>query len=102
MEEAGILLQEQDLSLAHALHIHKGKKNHMILYFKAKKWAGDVGSCEPKKFTRTVWLPIDELSPNISEMTRTVLDHHKKGITFTCATVHTTVEIKIPIKELVY
>lgn len=102
MEEAGILINEQDLSLVHALHIHKGKKSQMILYFKAPHWEGDVSSYELKKFKDATWFPLDKLPNNISEMTRTVLEHYKKGLSFTCATVHTTIKMKQPEMALAY
>ena len=101
-EEAGILLCEQDLSLVHALHIHKGKKSQMILYFKARYWQGDASSNELKKFKQATWFPTDNLPNNMSEMTRMVLEHYKKGISFTCATVQTMIEMKEAEAAFIY
>jgi 8-oxo-dGTP diphosphatase len=96
LEEAGIVVQEQDLALVHALHIHKGKKRQMILYFKARRWEGDVASCELKKFKQATWYALDALPDNLSEMTRTVLEHYKTGRSFTCAAVRTRIEMIEP------
>jgi 8-oxo-dGTP diphosphatase len=102
MEETGILLSEQDLALVHALHIHKGKKSQMILYFRARNWDGDPTSCELKKFKQAKWFSLDRLPENMSEMTRTVLEHYKNGGSFSCATVHTRIEILEPEMALTY
>ncbi len=96
LEEAGVEVHEQNLSLVHALQIHKGKKNQMILYFKARHWEGDVASCELKKFKQATWYSLDALPDNMSEMTRTVLEHYKTGRSFTCAKVETKIEMIEP------
>lgn len=100
-EEAGVLVNEQDLALVHALHIHKGKKSLMILYFKAQHWNGEEGSNELKKFKQAVWFPMDQLPKKMSEMTRTVLEHYKKGKSFSCATVQTVIKMEEPVEMAV-
>lgn len=92
-EEAGIVIQEQNLTLVHALHLHKGKKRQMILYFKTHYWEGEVMSCEPKKFKQATWFDIQNLPEELSKTTRSVLEHYYQGISFTRATVETQIKI---------
>jgi len=74
-EEAGIHVDATDLSLVHALHRHKLKKDEtlLVLYFKAARFHGEPESLEPKKFKHVEWLPLNNLPSNVSKPTLGVL-----------------------------
>ncbi len=82
-EEAGILLDTKNLSLAFVMFQLKDKNRRIVtLYFKADKWKGDLESKEPKKFKRVNWFAVEDLPKNISDNTKLALKSYLKGITF--------------------
>ncbi|HFA50318.1 MAG TPA: NUDIX domain-containing protein [Bacteroidetes bacterium] len=79
-EEAGLVLQAEDLQLAHVLHKKPKKKEQRItLYFKATKWAGMLKTGEPHKFKGVAWFPLDNLPDNLSDTVRHVLKEYREG-----------------------
>jgi 8-oxo-dGTP diphosphatase len=80
-EEAGIIINPKDLTLAHVLHRHKLKQNeiYLVLYFKTSKFKGEPESLERKKFQDVAWLNINLLPENMSKATIHVLDCIQKG-----------------------
>ena len=78
-EEAGIILQPEDLQLVHVMHKHHAKKQRIILYFKAKKWYGILRAKERKKFEKVEWFRLNDLPKNITPTVRQALKHYKKG-----------------------
>lgn len=83
-EEAGIHVEPNDLSLVHALHRHKLKKDEtlLVLYFRAARFHGEPGSLEPKKFQDVAWFPVDALPEDMSKPTQHVLTCIQKGIIY--------------------
>jgi 8-oxo-dGTP diphosphatase len=75
LEEAGILIDPKDMTLAHVLHRRKLKQNeiYLVLYFKASRFKGEPESLERKKFQDVAWLNINLLPDNISKATTHVL-----------------------------
>ena len=78
-EEAGLLLQSEHLSLAHVLHKRIGKSQRVTLYFKARKFAGDIQTKEPKKFTSVEWCTLGKLPENLTPTVRHVLKAYRHG-----------------------
>lgn len=79
-EEAGLLLQPEDLQLAHVLHKRpRIKRQRITLYFKATKWAGNIKTGEPNKFRGVAWFSLEELPTNLSETVRHVLRQYRQG-----------------------
>jgi 8-oxo-dGTP diphosphatase len=83
LEEAGIELQEANLRLVHVLQEQKNKKTQIVLYFKAKRWNGDVQSAEPKKFKQIRWFSYLDLPGNLNPITRRVIERIYEGESFT-------------------
>jgi ADP-ribose pyrophosphatase YjhB (NUDIX family) len=83
LEEAGIEIQEVNLRLVHVLQEQKNKKTQIVLYFKAKRWNGDVQSTEPKKFQETRWFSYLDLPENLNPITRRVIERIYEGESFT-------------------
>lgn len=82
LEEAGIILNSDDLALVHTLHKKRGENHRVVLYFKASKWSGVLESKEPKKFKKVSWFPLDQLPNNLSPTVKHVLKQYKKGRAF--------------------
>ncbi|MCB0654396.1 MAG: NUDIX domain-containing protein [Saprospiraceae bacterium] len=81
-EEAGIIIREKDLSLVHVMQKNKGKEQRVVLYFKAKKWEGEIESREPHKFADVKWFPLDELPRNITGTVKQALKAYRNGIMY--------------------
>lgn len=79
LEEAGIVLKERDLELAHVLHKKTSGGHRMTLYFKTSFWDGYPHSREPHKFKKAVWHSVDALPKNMTATVRHVLEEVKKG-----------------------
>lgn len=83
MEEAGIILQEEDLQLAHVLHKPARAAGHRItLYFKATRWQGALKTGEPDKFKGVSWFALNALPANLSPTVRHVLKQYRDGILY--------------------
>lgn len=84
LEEAGIRVETNDLSLVHVLHRHKLKRNEtlLVLYFKAARFAGEPGSREPRKFEDVHWLPLHDLPEEVSKLTRHVLGCIQRNVVY--------------------
>lgn len=78
-EEAGIILKEEDLRLAHVLHKFKGKVQRVVLYFKANKWEGDLKARETHKFKKAEWFDLEKLPKNLTETVRHVMAEYRHG-----------------------
>ncbi|KAA3623426.1 MAG: NUDIX hydrolase [Bacteroidetes bacterium] len=81
-EEAGILLREKDLSLVHVMQKNRGKEQRVVLYFKAKKWEGEITSKELHKFDHAKWFPLDQLPKNMTGTVKQALKAYRKGIMY--------------------
>lgn len=81
-EEAGIVLQPQNLKLVHILHKRRGSEHRMTLYFRAKDWLGEVKSREKNKFSTVKWFALHELPSNLTGTVRHVLEQFRKGNTY--------------------
>jgi 8-oxo-dGTP diphosphatase len=82
-EEVGIEIQESDLRLVHVLQEQKNKKTQIVLFFKAKRWSGELKSAEPKKFKEVGWFSYLDLPENLNPITRRVIERVYEGESFT-------------------
>lgn len=78
-EEAGIILKQENLQLAHILHKRRPHESRITLYFKAKKWEGQLKSLEPKKFEAVKWFKLNNLPENLTGTVNHVLKQYRKG-----------------------
>ncbi len=81
-EEAGIILKAKDLTLVHVLQKNKKNEQRIILYFKAKKWNGDIKTREPHKFIDAIWFHLNNLPDNITPTVQQALRKYRKGIMY--------------------
>lgn len=78
-EEAGIVIKQEDLRLAHVLHKRDKAGQRIILYFKTAVWQGEPRTKEPHKFKEAAWFPLDALPKGLSGTARHVLKMYRKG-----------------------
>jgi len=62
-EEAGILLNPEDLILVHVMHRFENQER-VDFFFKAKRWEGEPKVMEPNKAEKVEWFKLSELPPN--------------------------------------
>ncbi len=79
IEEAGIIVKEEDLHLKHVLHKMTGKKHRMTLYFQADIYDGFPHTREPEKFQQAAWYNLDDLPAKLTGTVRHVLKEVRKG-----------------------
>jgi 8-oxo-dGTP diphosphatase len=80
LEETGLVITENDLSLVHILHRVKDEK--ISFFFAAKSWKGEPENKEPDKCDEVVWHSLVNLPDNIVPHVRQVLEKYQQGITF--------------------
>lgn len=78
-EEAGIIINPDDLRLAHILHKKYKKGMRIILYFKTAKWEGRLRNREPHKFVEASFYPLEDLPASLSSTAKHVLRMYRKG-----------------------
>lgn len=61
---------------------NQGKEQRIVLYFKAKKWQGEIASKEPHKFAHAKWFSLDELPKNMTGTVKQALKAYRKGILY--------------------
>ena len=78
-EEAGIILDEADLRLAHVLHKRTGDGHRVTLYFQTHTWDGHLRSRERDKFKSVEWCSLRQLPDNLTGTVRHVLREVQEG-----------------------
>jgi 8-oxo-dGTP diphosphatase len=69
-EEAGIIIQEEDIDVVHVKHAkHKAKstypEEYLIFYLEATIWNGTPQIMEPEKCDEIKWFDLDNLPENL-------------------------------------
>lgn len=81
-EEAGIILDESELTLVHVLHKKTGTNHRITLYFKAHSWQGKLEAREQHKFAKAKWFYLNDLPENLTDTVRHVLGAYRKGLMY--------------------
>ncbi|HKK76075.1 MAG TPA: NUDIX domain-containing protein [Saprospiraceae bacterium] len=76
-EEAGVILKEDDLELVHTMLQIKGKDHKVTLFFKAKKWKGELETREPDKFKKVAWHKLKNLPNSTKAKIAIALDYYQ-------------------------
>jgi len=76
-EEAGIVLDAAALELVHVLHKRASYQHRIVMYFKARYWAGEAASKELKKFSSAEWCDVNRLPHNLTPTVRQVLKAYR-------------------------
>ena len=83
-EEIGINIQSKDLQLVHFAYSpkHDDTDNRINLYFKTKKWQGEIKNMEPNKCDDLLWVSMKELPSNIAVDVLDALKCIEQGICY--------------------
>lgn len=77
-EEAGILINKEDLETTHIMHRDSGleiENERIDVFFIAKKWMGEIKNQEPNKCDNLSWFAINELPKNMVPYIEEVINH---------------------------
>ncbi len=81
-EEVGILIEEEDLVFAHALH-RKGTHEELVAFvFKVQRWQGVPYNKEPHKHSVIEWFGLDDLPEDIIPANKQMIESVKKGVCY--------------------
>lgn len=85
MEEAGIVVAEEDLTLVHTVHLldHEDAVPRIGLFFQAQRWQGEPRVLEKDKCVRWAWWPLDALPEPIVPYTAAAIRGIQSGTAYT-------------------
>lgn len=84
-EEAGIVINPQNLKLLHVMHRNKEKttdEERIGFFFTTNKWHGQIVNCEPQKCSEIAWFTFNNLPSNIIPYIRQAINCFHKKINF--------------------
>lgn len=80
MEEANIILKEEDLKFVHLMHRIAPEREYLDLYFCAEKWMGEIINKEPNKCGDLGWFSFDNLPNNMVSEVTAAIENIKNGV----------------------
>lgn len=79
-EEAGILLEEKDMKVAHVMHRNSElneSAERIDIFFVAQNWEGEITNKEPHKCQELAWFDINNLPENVIPYIKQVIEEVK-------------------------
>ena len=85
MEEAKLVVAEEDLVLVHTVHLldHEDAVPRVQLFFRPSRWQGEPHVLEPDKCLRWAWWPVDRLPEPTVAYTRAAIEGIRAGRLYT-------------------
>lgn len=81
-EEAGIVIDPRDLTLACVMYRKSEDRENVDLFFECQKWQGSVENKEPEKCAGLQFFPTDNLPDRTIAYMRTAIENSEKGMSF--------------------
>jgi 8-oxo-dGTP diphosphatase len=82
MEEVGVSIALEDLSVAHVMHRFGENYERIEFFLTAKKWEGEPSVKEPDACDEVRWFPLKDLPPNMIPKSKSGLQQSLAGVTF--------------------
>ncbi|MEU3449847.1 NUDIX hydrolase [Streptomyces thermolilacinus] len=84
-EEAGLVIDPADLTLAHTVHLldHEDAEPRLQVFFAASRWSGEPRVREPDRCVAWAWWPLDRLPEPTVAYTRAAIDGIRAGTAYT-------------------
>ncbi len=85
MEEVGIALKPESLTLAHVMHIRKtnpAEPDLLQFFFTCSSWDGEPHNTEPERCDHADWFPLSALPENTVPYARQAIEHFYRGVHF--------------------
>ncbi len=64
-EEAGIILEAEDLSVVHVMNRNIQNNERIDIFFIAEKWTGNIENKEPNKCDDLSWFDLNDMPDNV-------------------------------------
>ena len=77
-EEAGLIINLQDLVLCHVMH-RKAEDERVSFFFKAERWIGEPRNLEPHKCGDLSWFHLGSLPTNVIPYIRQAIEETLRG-----------------------
>lgn len=81
LEEAGIVVQEEDLKIVNVMH-RKYEDESIDYFLYCNKYSGEVSIMEPNKCDELSFYDINELPDNVIPYIKQAFDDYKNGVQF--------------------
>ena len=81
-EEAGIILQAEDLSVVHVMNRNIQDDERIDVFFIAEKWTGNIENKEPNKCDDLSWFDLDDMPDNVIPYIKEAINHIKNKIIY--------------------
>ncbi len=83
-EEAGIIIQQEDLKITHVMHRKCSDTEHerICVFVSASKWTGKISNMEPDKCDDIGWFSINSLPPNTIGYIKRAIDYSDSNVFF--------------------
>jgi len=81
-EEAGIILQAEDLSVVHVMNRNIQNNERIDIFFIAEKWTGNIENKEPNKCDDLSWFDLDDLPDNVIPYIKEAIKHIKNKVIY--------------------
>lgn len=80
-EEAGLLIDAEDVEFVHAVHLvdTPGTQPRMQMFFRARRWTGEPERLEPDKCVGWGWWPVDALPEATVAYARAAIEGIRRG-----------------------
>lgn len=78
-EEAGIILDSNDLEVVHVMHRFDPQREYFDIYLRAVKYSGEIKIMEPDKCDEIKWCKINELPQNMIPEVKFALEKISAG-----------------------
>jgi 8-oxo-dGTP diphosphatase len=79
MEEIGVAISLEDLSVVHVTHRYGEKNERFEFYLLVKKWTGEPMLKEPEECDDLQWFSLDSLPENMVPKTKSGIEEYLKG-----------------------
>lgn len=79
LEEAGVTIAPEDLTIAHISHRKNPDREYVDIYFEAKRWTGEPHNAESDKSDHGDWFPFDNLPEPMMPFIRHSIQEWRKG-----------------------
>jgi 8-oxo-dGTP diphosphatase len=77
-EEIGVIIDEDDVKLAHVMHNSSGK-GRIAFFFAVDRWQGSISNMEPEKCSELRWFPTTRLPEQMINYARVAIENYVNG-----------------------
>lgn len=80
LEEAGIVLDIEDITVAHVMHRLAPDREYFDIFLTANQWQGEITNSEPGKCDELKWYPANSLPEDVIPEVKQAIENIAKGV----------------------